>query len=75
MEENKVKKIIVNKIKCKKCGDVIESKSVHDFKFCKCKSVAVDGGHDYLRRLGQLEDWEDLSEYEVVEDETTIWMK
>ena len=28
-------KIIVNKIKCKKCGDVIESKSVHDFKFCK----------------------------------------
>lgn len=70
-----MKKITVNKIKCKKCGDVIESKSVHDFKFCKCKSVAVDGGHDYLRRLGELEDWEDLSEYEVVEDETTIWMK
>ena len=25
--------IIVNKIKCKKCGDEIESKTVHDFKF------------------------------------------
>lgn len=68
-------KIVVNKIRCKKCGDVIESKSVHDFKFCKCESVAVDGGHNYLRRLGEPENWEDLSEYEVIEDETTLWMK
>lgn len=68
-------KIMVNKIRCKKCGDVIESKSVHDFKFCKCESVAVDGGHNYLRRLGEPENWDDLSEYEVIEDETTLWMK
>ena len=68
-------KITVNKIRCKKCGDVIESKSVHDFKFCKCESVAVDGGHNYLRRLGEPENWENLSEYEVIEDETTLWMK
>ena len=68
-------KIMVNKIRCKKCGDVIESKSVHDFKFCKCESVAVDGGHNYLRRLGEPENWEDLSEYEVIEDKTTLWMK
>ena len=58
-------KIIVNKIKCKKCGDEIESKTVHDFKYCKCGAVAVDGGDQYLRRLGNLEDWEDLS---VVKD-------
>lgn len=68
-------KIMVNKIRCKKCGDVIESRSVHDFKFCKCESVAVDGGHNYLRRLGEPENWENLSEYEVIEDETTLWMK
>lgn len=68
-------KITVNKIRCKKCGDIIESKSVHDFRYCKCGSVAVDGGHNYLRRVGNLEDWEDLSEYEVIEDENTIWMK
>ena len=68
-------KIMVNKIRCTKCGDVIESKSVHDFKFCKCESVAVDGGHNYLRRLGEPENWDDLSEYEVIEDETTLWMK
>ncbi len=68
-------KITVNKIRCKKCGDIIESKSVHDFRSCKCGFVAVDGGHNYLRRVGNLEDWEDLSEYEVIEDENTIWMK
>ena len=68
-------KITVNKIRCRKCGDIIESKSVYDFRSCKCGSVAVDGGHNYLRRVGKLEDWEDLSEYEVIEDENTIWMK
>lgn len=53
--------IIKNAIKCKKCGDEIESKTVHDFKFCKCGAVAVDGGHDYLRRCGNREDWEEMS--------------
>ena len=53
--------IIKNSIKCKKCGDEIESKTVHDFRFCKCGAVAVDGGHDYLRRCGKREDWEEIS--------------
>ena len=57
-----MEKILVNKIRCKKCGDTIESKTVHDFKFCKCGSVAVDGGHCYLRRIGKREDFDDLSE-------------
>lgn len=61
-------KIVVNKIRCKKCGDVIESTYRHDFKFCKCGAVAVDGGMDYLRRCGNREDWEDMSEREEVED-------
>lgn len=53
--------IIRNAIRCKKCGEVIESKSVHEFKFCKCGAVAVDGGYDYLRRCGNLDDFEELS--------------
>ena len=57
-------RIIINRIKCNKCEDTIESISVHDFKFCKCGAVAVDGGHDYLRRCGNREDWEELSEIE-----------
>jgi len=55
-------KIIANKIRCIKCGDIIESEHRHDFKFCQCGAVAVDGGKDYLRRVGNREDWEEMSE-------------
>ena len=55
-------RILSNKIQCKKCGSIVESKHRHDFKFCDCKSVAVDGGLDYLRRLGYSYDYIDLSE-------------
>ena len=62
-----MKKIIFNKIKCKKCGDIIESAHRHDFKFCKCGAVAVDGGRDYLRRCGEIENYEELSVTEEIE--------
>ena len=42
--------IIHNRIKCKRCGDIIESTHRHDFKWCSCGQCAVDGGHDYLKR-------------------------
>lgn len=42
--------ILHNRIKCNHCGDIIESYDVHDFKYCKCQKVFVDGGHEYLRR-------------------------
>lgn len=58
-------KIKKNCIRCRKCNDVIESTYRHDFKFCKCGAVAVDGGKDYLRRCGNLENWEELSEYKI----------
>ena len=57
-----MERIITNKIKCLKCGDVIESVSRHDFKYCSCGACAVDGGKDYLRRLGDKEYFEELSE-------------
>ena len=53
----------------KKCGEIIESTSRHDFKFCKCGAVAVDGGKDYLRRVGSKEDYEELVEYEGSDDD------
>ena len=64
-----MKKLVRNAIRCKHCGDVIESKSIHDFKWCSCESVFVDGGIDYLRRgfkTSPEEDYEDMSEYEDV---------
>ena len=60
--------ILVNKIRCNRCGDVIESKTVHDYRMCSCGAVAVDGGHDYLRRTGEQTDWEELSVCEVVDE-------
>ena len=53
--------ILQNKAKCKKCGQIIESKHRNDFVWCKCKSIAVDGGKDYLRRLGDPENILELS--------------
>ena len=59
-------KILSNKARCRKCGDVIESKSVHDFQTCSCGAICVDGGLDYLKRGAKnFEDLEELSEYEV----------
>lgn len=54
-------RIISNQIKCLICGDTPFSAHRHDFKYCKCGSVAVDGGQDYLRRTGNLEDYEEQS--------------
>jgi len=65
----KYEKVIKNAAKCLKCGDVIESKYRHDFKFCKCGAIAVDGSHEYLRRVGELDQILDLSETEDVEIE------
>ena len=58
----KKEEIISNKIKYKKCGDIIESKSTNDYKKCSCGTVAVDGGKDYLKRIGNEKDYEELSE-------------
>lgn len=56
-----------NRIKCKKCGDIIESFYRHDYKWCSCGNCAVDGGHDYLRRCWRSDDWEDASEFKEIE--------
>ena len=52
------------KIKCKKCGDIIESKHRHDFVVCKCKSCYVDGGNDYSRIGGNPEEYEVIKRVE-----------
>ena len=57
----KKEEIISNKIKCKKCKDAIESKNTNDYKKCSCGAVEVDGGNDYLKRIGSEEDYEELS--------------
>lgn len=36
-------------IRCLMCGEVLYSLYRHDFRRCKCETVFVDGGFDYLR--------------------------
>lgn len=63
-------KIVRNMAKCARCGDVIESKSVHDFVTCSCGAISVDGGHAYCKRsfMYSYDDIIDLSEWKEVPD-------
>lgn len=61
-----MRKLIKNAIRCKHCGDIIESKSVHNFVQCSCGSCFVDGGLDYIRlgfKTSPDDDFENLCEY------------
>ena len=60
-------RLIKNAIRCKKCNDVIESKSVHHSVVCSCKSVGVDGGLEYNRMMGEMEDYECLQEWLITD--------
>lgn len=54
--------IIRNSAKCLACGDEIESRHRHDFRWCSCLSLAVDGGTAYLKRcVDPDQPWEDTS--------------
>lgn len=62
------RKILSNKIMCLHCGQTVESKYRHDFQYCPCGKVYVDGGKDYLRRGfpngTSKEHYKELSEWE-----------
>lgn len=51
-----------NRVQCRRCLDVIESLSRHDFRICSCGAVFVDGGQDYFRWGGWVEDIKPLTE-------------
>lgn len=46
-----MKKLIVNKVRCKKCNEIIESKHIHDLVYCQRGMLAIDGGTDYQKFL------------------------
>jgi hypothetical protein len=54
-------KIVINRIQCLLCQDIIESNAPHDFRRCSCKSCGVDGGSEYLKRIGSSKSYKDLS--------------
>lgn len=62
------RKIIRNAAQCLSCNDIIVSTYRHDFVTCKCGKLSVDGGLEYIRRVGDFENSLDLSEYEDLKD-------
>ena len=58
-----------NKARCKRCGDIIESKKRYDWIDCSCGQVSVAGGLEYIKRGFKTktanEAFEELSEYKL----------
>jgi hypothetical protein len=48
------------RVRCKKCGDVVQSMYRHDFKWCKGEHFFVDGGSAYLHCGGDMDAMEYL---------------
>ena len=66
LDENEVIKVLTrNAIKCLQCNTVLESKHRHDYQTCYCSNRAfIDGGYEYSRVGGKDFDLiEDLCEY------------
>lgn len=49
-------------LRCVHCKTVIQSLHHHDFKFCVCGKIAIDGGHEYFRALGEFADMQVVDE-------------
>lgn len=73
--------IIINAARCKKCKDIIVSKSRYYFVQCTCKSITTDGGCEYLHRSyddsSNLEDFtlykNDFDNFDVVRNKLIRW--
>ena len=70
-----VKVLIRNAVKCLQCNTVLESNYRHDFQCCGCENQTfVDGGYDYSRVGGKdfnlIEDLCEYKEYTKLEYES-----
>lgn len=57
-------------IQCKNCLETIESKGIHDYKTCSCKSVAIDDE----RILGNTSDYDDRSVYRAIIQNKIVYL-
>jgi hypothetical protein len=46
------KKLEVLGVQCPSCKDLIFSRAAHDFRYCSCEKIAIDGGFDYHKISG-----------------------
>ena len=62
-----MERIISNKIQCKHCGEIVESKSIHEFVTCKCGACSVKKKNNHLSRSFIKSPEEDYIELSKVE--------
>jgi hypothetical protein len=55
----------VQAVQCYKCKDIIWSRAGHDFRWCTCESVAIDGGRHYTKIIGDPGSYMLIDDYEV----------
>ncbi len=59
---NGLEQIILNRVQCRECGEVLTSYHRHDYKTCGCTNeTMVDGGNEYQRYGGLNLDLVDIS--------------
>lgn len=52
----------LNKARCKKCGEILVSKSEKTEESCGCGHLKIGGGHSWIKRNGQVGvDFEELA--------------
>lgn len=54
----KVRPKVVNIVRCRKCNSIIKTVGVHNFVRCACGAIAIDGGPERPRWIGNPEDFE-----------------
>ena len=54
-------RVVRNAARCRRCDTVVESRHRHDFVWCACGAIFVDGGTDYIRWGGNPEDFEPMA--------------
>lgn len=56
-KKDMLKHAIHDAVHCLKCGDVIYSRWVHDFRSCKCRKTNIDGGKEYTKIGGDADNY------------------
>lgn len=67
-----MKKIILNRARCKKCGQVLESKSPHAYQMCPCGNFVSGGTRSKVWGGPNRNDLEDKCEYEEAKKEERV---
>jgi len=62
----------ITSILCEECGTTMFSRAQHDFRYCPCGNIAVDGGRDYLRFLYKTDKYKKI-EIEVSQTDKELY--